>query len=760
MSGRAERLDRPGPVERYGWALVVAAGLLAYSNCFEGQLYLDDDNVITSATNQVAQPDALVPHPFAQRWVGTWSFVAGAAAFGTSLSAFHAVNLGIHLLAGVFLRAIVARTLSHPRFGHRFAGRAGWLATAVAVLWVVHPLTTQAVTYLCQRYESQMGLFVLISIWGGIRGAGATHGRFWWYALSVAAANAATASKEPAIVLPFVLFVYDRLFLAGSWRGAVRRWPLYFCLLASQAPGVVAALEAVSPPPVPVAERVDSAGPEGGTPYVSAGFSATGVTAWAYLRSQPGVILHYLRLSVVPWPLVLDYAWPVATGWWSIWPPGAVVVGLLGVTMWGVVRGAGWSVLGVWFFGFLAVTSSFVPIADLAFEHRMYLPLAAVVAGVVLLGDRVLDGISARTGWQTGRIGAVALIGAAGALAALTAARNEDYRDPVRMHQQMLGVAPGNGRAWFNLGIAYLRQDRSEEAVGAFREGFQYPSDVTRDAQRVIFEYYGKALGDTGDLEGAIAAYRQAVALGCDAPVVHNQLGQLLTRVGRGEEAEVELRTAARRQPEKPNGSHNLAVLRMHQGRPAEAVPLFEAALQRDPQFLPAVLGLAHALFESGRPAEARQVFAAARRVSPDWVQKPIDLSWRMCTHGDPRARYPAEGLRLARLAAAGIGDNDPGVLDVLAAALAANGRFEEAERTAGRAVRIARAGGHGAGQRNRAAARPVRARTGVPRAGPGVPLTPGPGADSNDGRVRRSSNNTGAAGGGEWAGGSIGGAG
>ncbi len=775
MGGSVERPTWIDLIDRYGWAVVVAAGLFAYSNCFEGQLFHDDLVLIQNLGARLAAPGALVPHPLSPRWLGEWSFVVGGAAFGTGVAALHTVNLAVHLLAAVVLWALVGRTLRLPRFAGRFADRAGLLATAAAGLWAVHPLNTQAVTYLIQRFEAQMGLFVLVSVWAALRAATAGAGRFGWYALSVAAAYAATATKEPALVLPFVLFVYDRLFLAGSWREAVRkRWAFYLCVLAVQAvvvPAVWAgssAGEALAPP----SERLILSGPQGlyrnDPESVVAGFSTTGLTPWTYLRSQSGVILHYVRLAAVPAPLVLDYNWPVATQWWQIWPQGLAVLALLGATGWAVARGAAGGVLGVWFFAFLAVTSSFVPINDLAVEHRMYLPLVAVVAAVVLVGDRGIGWVAARFGWREWALKAGAVVAVGAVLTALTVRRNEDYLDPFRMYQTMIAAAPDNARTWNNLGYEYARQGKIREASEAFQEATRHPRAApyinqqawqnllaslqeTRQTEKLVaalsefvtadpenpsrrfllaharfeardlagavadyraaieladrsgfplrearvFGYYGQALSDSGNQEAAAVAFRRALEIQPELPLVHIQLGQVLARLGRYAEAEGHFQTASTQAPQRPEGPYNLGVLRMYQGTPAEAAPAFQEALRRDRKYIAASLGAAHALHDSGRPVEAEREFAAASRLAPDWAQRMVERSWRMSTHGDVRARYAAEGLRLARQVVAAVGERDPGALDVLAAALAETGRFEEAERIAARAVEVARSAKH-----------------------------------------------------------------
>jgi Flp pilus assembly protein TadD len=773
MGSDAERSGWVRWINRYGWVLVLAAGGVAYHNCFSGQLILDDLKFFPFDFQfLLSGPNPLLPRPQAQRWLGTWSFLAGLSAFGESLAVLHAINLVIHLLAAVALWAIVARTLRLPRFENRYADRAGLIASAMAGLWVVHPLNTAAVTYLIQRYESQMGMFVFVSVWAAIRGATALSGRMAWYGVSVLAAGAATSTKEPSLVLPVVFLVYDRLFLAGSWREAVhRRWGLYLALLAVQAAIFPIALAAITPPPPAPVEEPLLLGTEGlhrnEAMFRSAGFSATGVTPLTYLQTQPQVILHYLRLSVVPDPLILDYNWPVAKQWWQIWPPGLVILVLLGATGWAVARGAAGGFLGVWFFAFLAVSSSIIPIADLAFEHRMYLPLAAVVAAIVLGADRALEWIAARAGWRPTVLKVAAAAAAGTALTALTVVRNEDYRDPVRLYSKLVEVVPDNCRVWNNLGMSYRRANRVPEAIESYRTALRYPNErmafvrraawlnligelqpsshpeVFTDLQAFIAEdpdnpsrrfllaharflardragaaaeyrtaieeanrlgfvikepmvygFYAQALQDSGDPEAAVPVYYRALELDNTPPAIHNQLGQVLTRLGRYAEAETQLVAASEQAPEVPNGPFNLGVLRMFQGRPADAVNWFREALRRDGKDDWAALGLAHALHESGRKTDAARMFAAVGRKVRNWPEEAVIVSWRMSTHPDPNARYAAEGLRLARMTIAAHGDRDPGSLNVLAAALAEAGQFEEAERTADRAVELARSRG------------------------------------------------------------------
>ena len=235
-----------------------------------------------------------------------------------------------------------------------------------ALIWTLHPLQTEAVTYVVQRYESMMGLFYLLALYAAIRCGTSAHPRRW-AAAAVAATLLAMGCKEVAVSIPITILLYDRAFLAGSFREAWRRrWGMYVGLAAAWAAFAVLFLFSCS--------RGNWAGY--GLPV-----------SWIeYARSQFGVILHYLRLSFWPHPLVLDYGWPVARTVGEILPGLVVIGGLAAATVFALIRWPKWGFLGAWFFLILAPTSSVMPLADLAFEHRMYLPLAAVATGVVVGG--------------------------------------------------------------------------------------------------------------------------------------------------------------------------------------------------------------------------------------------------------------------------------------------------------------------------------------------------------------------------------------
>jgi len=284
---------------------------------------------------------------------------------------YHFFNLTLHVFAALALFGVVRRTLLSDRLRPRFAADSTALAFIVSLGWLVHPLLTDAVTYVVQRTEVLMGLFYLLTLYCAIRAGERTLPvvrRKWWMAAAIAACALGMGSKQTMIGAPLMVWLWDWLFGPDARDGARAsdernlRWRLYAGLAATWV--ILGALVA--------AER---------WPH-SIGFNREGWTPWTYLLTQTGVIVHYLRLSLVPSPLVLDYdGWPMARSVLEVAPHAAFLTLLLGATVFAIVRRQPWGFPGGWFFATLAPSSSVLPLAtEVAAERRMYLPLAALVA--------------------------------------------------------------------------------------------------------------------------------------------------------------------------------------------------------------------------------------------------------------------------------------------------------------------------------------------------------------------------------------------
>jgi len=579
---------------------------VAYHNGLSGPLIFDDRvHIAENPHIRTLWPPAATLAG-SDRPLITLSLALNYAAGGLEVAGYHAVNVAIHLLAALTLFAILRRTLLMPRFPARDAGSATAVALAAAALWAAHPLGTQAVTYVIQRGESLAGLFYLLTLYGAIRGAGSRGHAGAWHALAATCCALGALSKPVVVSAPLVVLLYDRCFLAGSFRELLRRrWGLYAGLVASW--GVTLALAIAAPDP-------------------SAGARATGVTALGYAASQPGVVLHYLRLALWPDPLVLDYGWPVARGAAAVAPPALALAALVAATAWAAARGSALAFLGAWFFLVLAPSSSFFPINDLAFEHRMYLPLAAVTTLVVVAADAWL----ARRRGLAAALAILAVIGAS----ALTVRRNADYRSEISIWADVTRKRPANPRGHNNLGRAFLRVNEPGRALAPLAEAVRLDPDYPEARNNL-----GAALAARGRLGEAIAEFDRALAL---APELHdarlnrgralvrqerfgeaaetlgelvqarphdalawNELGNALARLGRWDEAEPCYARATEEDPGLAEAHHNLGILLARRGRLDDAIARFREALRRNPDFAPAERSLRSALAAAARSGEA-----------------------------------------------------------------------------------------------------------------------------------------------------------
>ena len=585
---------------RFITLLVIAAGLLAYHNSFAGEFMFDDvGSIPENRTIRQLWPIWQCLSPPHRGWLTVegrpfinLSLAINYALGGYNVWGYHALNLTVHIFAGLTLLGLVRRTLLQPALCERFGAAANELALATAVLWMVHPLQTESVTYTIQRAESIMGLFYLLTLYCFIRGAESPRPRLW-YGLSVTACALGMASKEVMATAPLMVLLYDRAFLSGSVREAWRRRrPLYLGLSATW---ILLGFLLAS----------------GQIPATSMSAQRIGRTWWQYLATEPGVILYYLRLSVWPHPLCFDfYGWPIARTWASILPPTVVVLILLGTVVWALRRNSAWGFVGAWFFLILAPSSSIVPSHDPIFEHRMYLSLAAVV-GLVVMGLY----------WLMGRRSLAVFAIAAIGLGFLTWRRNPDYRSEITIRLDAVAKFPNDPLAHYTLGVALEKTGRIQEAISHYEQALRIKPDSAE-----AYNGLGHVLAGAGKIQEAIGDYEHALRLAPDYAEAHNNLGIMLKNQGRVPEAIAHYEQALRIKPDLAEVHYNLGVALEQAGMGPEAIGQYEQALRINPEFAEAYNNLGAALWRAGGIQEARQYYEQALRLKPDFGEAHYNL--------------------------------------------------------------------------------------------------------------------------------------
>ncbi len=229
---------RPNPAHSW-WPvwLLIAVGVVVYVPSLPHPFLFDDQPAIRDnpSIRRLWSPDVFANIPrdttVAGRPILNLSFAMNYAGCGLQVEGYRVINLLIHLLSTLTLFGILRRTFTTPHLRERYGPRATGLAASIALIWMVHPLQTESVTYVVQRAESLMGLWYLLTLYGVIRGASSSTPRRW-YLVSALTCWLGMGTKEVMASAPIVILLYDRTFLAGSFRAAWQRRSWWYLGLA------------------------------------------------------------------------------------------------------------------------------------------------------------------------------------------------------------------------------------------------------------------------------------------------------------------------------------------------------------------------------------------------------------------------------------------------------------------------------------------------------------------------------------------------
>jgi tetratricopeptide (TPR) repeat protein len=641
-------------------AVLLVAALLAYANSFNVPFYMDDLGLI--AERRLLQDIDWSVESFVSVWqadsrpIAYITFAVNYLLHGDAVWGYHAVNLGIHVLASLLLYLLFRQTLSLAG-PSRDADEVRLVASAAALLWLVHPLHTQSVTYLIQRMNSLAALFFVLALLLYVRGRQARPGPRRYLALSACAVAGALAigSKQNAATLPLFLVLYDWLFFGGGTAGWLKKNVRTLAVAAALGAVVVAYLLPGSP-----GGLVDSLH-ESYRPYE---FSM-GERVLTELR----VVMHYLSLLALPLPgrLHLDYDFALSH---SLLDPPTTLLALLliaaalAAACLAARRRPILAFAVFWFFGNLAIESSVVGL-DLVFEHRTYLPSMFLALAAA---DELARALPARRVWLAVIAGLVSL----GIY--WTHQRNVIWQDPILFWTQNAQRAPGAVRPYVNLGKALKAQGRIDEAAEWYVKAVAVAPDYFKAHYNL-----GNTRYEQGRLEEAADAYRRALRINPEYADAHFNLATTMYRMERLQdaarhyrraletrrherlahfnpahahlglantlaaldrlpEAVRECRRAIEVDPGIPGAYLYLAVLLLRADQPTEAIPALQTALRLDPGLAEGHYLLGQIAFKSGdRTAAARHV-ERALALRPDH-EGALALWQRLGVEGEPPAQ-------------------------------------------------------------------------------------------------------------------------
>ncbi len=548
---------------------IAIAGLLAYLNSFTAPFVFDDlNNILDNPTIRSLKNIKQVFSPPVGSGVGDRPVVNFTLALNYAVSdyrvwSYHALNLLVHIMAALTLFGIVRLTLAYGKLKEAYGNITTPVAFAVALIWTLHPIQTQAVTYIIQRCESIMALFFLLTIYCAIK-SWHSPSMTLWRTLSVVFFLLGVGSKEVIIMAPVIVFAYEWHFIRPSIKDVLTSsWPLYSGYLA----GSIMLFLLVY---------------HGGT--TKTGFSGTFYTPWLYWLSQPEVILHYLRLVIWPDKLCFDYSWPLASFREAL-PSLAVVTPAAAISVWLFFKRSPFGFLALCFFLILLPTSV-IPLPDPAAEYRMYLPLAPLSLIAVTGAYRSIMVLQKRyslffkeSRLQKFCVVFLLLIGLV--LGALTCKRNHVYQSEITLWEDTVRKRPMNAKAQLNLGMANFNRGKTNEAIVHFLEAIRL-----RPEHPDAYSNMGGALLKINKGEEALYYFQKGLTMNPNektAAWLHSNMGVALFGLGRQEDAISHFQTAILLKPEQAEYYANLGLVLERTNRLPEAAEAWEHALKINP---------------------------------------------------------------------------------------------------------------------------------------------------------------------------------
>ncbi|KJU81642.1 repeat-containing protein [Candidatus Magnetobacterium bavaricum] len=621
-------------------ALILAIGAVVYSNTLGVPFIFDDipniaENPLIKDLRYFTDKSMVRDIPviynvkelFYSRFLGYLTLALNYKLHGLDITGYHVFNLVVHLINAISVYYLIRLTAQTPFFA-RYASVAddpgehtiGILALLGGTLFVAHPVATQAVTYIIQRLASLATMFYLLSVVFYVRARLAAESKYMYalYAAALFCAVCAMKTKEIAFTLPMLIAAYEFMFFEGRLKQrAILLLPFSLTLIII---------------PVSLIQPGGSLLDAGKVQESMQLASAQDISRWDYLFTQLRVITTYIRLLLLPVNQNLDYDYPVYNTLFR-WE---VIVSLLflmsivggGVYLYRLSNRAdtinrSWFRLAsfgiLWFFVAISVESSIIPIADVIFEHRVYLPSVGLI--LVLLSMYMANRPKPAPVQRTIVIAMAVLVVLA--LAVATYARNNTWRTSISMWEDVVRKSPNKVRSHNNLGADYYDQGRIDDAIRQYEIAIKLkPDDL--DAYLNLGNVYEKQ----GNLDEAIRLYQAALKIDPDFPDAHKNLGDFYHDQGRFDEAVREYQTTIRLKPSFTEAYYNLGVVYHKQGRLDDALKEYQQTLRLNPDHANTHNNLGALYCVRGSVDDAIREYKTALRLNPTHpdAQKNLDI--------------------------------------------------------------------------------------------------------------------------------------
>ncbi len=569
--------------------LILVAGFFIYSNTFYSPFYFDDTKFIIN--NPAIRDISDLPAIWAfspTRFIVLLTLALNYYFSQLNVLSYHIFNLAVHLGVSISVWWFTLLIFSTPTMekDSLFKG-AKLIALFTALIFLSHPLQTESVTYIWQRCTSLAGLFYLLSVCLYIKFRLLLIDKQRWskwavpYVLSWLCFLIGSFTKENMVTLPAAIILCEVCFLKPV-RLRDFKYTLPFWLFLPVTPLML---------------------------FLPGGFSLN--NGWQYFLTQIRVMMTYIRIVFIPLRQNLDYDYPLAKNFmdlsvlWAFVFLSGIMVSVIRV--FSKYRIISFSVL--WFFLTLLPDSSFVPLEDVIFEHRLYLSIAGFSLFLTsligyFLGNRSFKAMVA------------ALLIITGSYAMLTYRRNFTWQDEIRLWNDVVAKSPDKARPYYNRGVVYWERGNVAQAILDFSKA------IERNPKNYALAYYnrGVAYDEQGRVLEALSDYTQAIQINPSLAEPYNNRGNLFKRAGNLVQAYADFNKAIEINPNLAEAYVNRGAVYALQGDFNQAILDFGKSVEINPGYVIAYTNRGNVHVQQGDFAQAIADFARGIAVDPGYA--------------------------------------------------------------------------------------------------------------------------------------------
>lgn len=546
--------------------VIIVLGIIIYSNSFDCSFHFDDfDNIVNNTKIQDLHDFESWWNFSANRPVSMFTFVLNYHFSELDVFYYHVVNLLIHIINSLLVYWLTILILSSPSLrNHSLVHHKDVFALLVALLFVSHPLATQSVTYIIQRQAAMAALFYLLSIIlyfkARLIDKEKRIKKYLLFLGVLVTAVVAMLSKENAYTLPVTIILCEIFYLQKEkFEINFKDYKLYVIFVAFIGLFIIVLTKfswsVLNPIP----------------PSQSMGNILT-ITPANYLFTQFSAILKYIQLLVLPIGQNVDHDFPISMSIWELKTILSLVVLVAIVTfaVWIFKRNRIVSFGIFWFLITISIECSFIPITDVFFEHRTYLPSFGFFLILISLIFFILQKKS-----RTFSVGLVLILISINSVLAFN--RNKVWKDDISLWTDAMTKSPNKARPYGNLGVAYGQVGQWEKAIAYYTKSIEISPIYS-----MIYYNRGVAYANLQKWESAIADYNKAIEISSDYAVAHFNRGIANSNLGNLEIAIADFSKAIELDPSFTLAYFNRGFAYFNLTKTKEAIEDYSKAIETD----------------------------------------------------------------------------------------------------------------------------------------------------------------------------------